>query len=235
MTRMNDPRLFLRKGFTALSVLFAQLARRTYRSPREARVDQWYADRGDATLRTEYPLAPDSVVFDLGGYRGDWAVEMFSRYGCRIYVFEPVPEYFHRIRRRFERNDRIKAFPFGLGSASMDCTVNVAEEGSSVFASPNVRGNAVTNIRIECFSDFIRSAGIDAIDLMKVNIEGGEYDLLEHVLASGFAAKIGDLQIQFHDFVPDAERRMRAIQRRLAETHDLTYQYEFVWENWKRR
>lgn len=233
---MSDPRLYLRKGFTALSIVFARLARCTYRSRREARVDQWYADQGDAGLRVDYPLTSDSIVFDLGGYRGDWASEIFSRYGCQVYVFEPVPEYFQRICRRFEKNDRIKPFPFGLGNAQMDCTVHVAEEGSSIFASPNVHGgDALVRIRIEKLTDFVRSARIDVIDLMKINIEGGEYDLLDHALDSGFAAKVGNLQIQFHDFVPDAERRMRAIQRRLALTHDLTYQYEFVWENWKRR
>lgn len=36
-----------------------------------------------------------------------------------------------------------------------------------------------------------------------------------------------------HDFVPDAKRRMQKIQAALSRTHNLTYQYPFVWENWR--
>jgi hypothetical protein len=43
---------------------------------------------------------------------------------------------------------------------------------------------------------------------------------------------VSNVQVQFHDFVPDAERRMRRIQEKLGKTHSLTYQYLFVWENW---
>jgi hypothetical protein len=47
--------------------------------------------------------------------------------------------------------------------------------------------------------------------------------------------QIENIQVQFHDFVPDAEGRMQRIQEKLAQTHELTYQYLFVWENWRRR
>jgi hypothetical protein len=35
------------------------------------------------------------------------------------------------------------------------------------------------------------------------------------------------------EVVDHAFDRMRAIQEQLAITHQLTYQYEFVWENWR--
>jgi hypothetical protein len=68
-----------------------------------------------------------------------------------------------------------------------------------------------------------------------VNIEGGEYELLERMLERGLTERVCDLQIQFHNFSPDAAERMAAIQRGLAATHRPTYQYRFVWENWRRR
>ena len=74
---------------------------------------------------------------------------------------------------------------------------------------------------------------IERIDLMKINIEGGEYDLLEHLIKTGWIDKIINIQVQFHDFVENAEARMLAIQNDLAKTHELTYQYKFVWENWR--
>ena len=34
---------------------------------------KWVEDKGDETLRLDYSLTEDSIVFDLGGYRGDFA------------------------------------------------------------------------------------------------------------------------------------------------------------------
>jgi hypothetical protein len=72
------------------------------------------------------------------------------------------------------------------------------------------------------------------VDLMKINIEGGEYELLEHLIARGLTKRIRNIQVQFHeDVMAGAAGRMERIQSRLAETHHLTYQERFVWENWE--
>ena len=49
----------------------------------------------------------------------------------------------------------------------------------------------------------------------------------------GFFKRIDNLQIQFHEFVPKASERVRDTQKSLERTHKPTYQFEFVWENWK--
>ena len=35
---------------------------------------RWFSDKGDETLRLDYPkLNEESIVFDLGGFKGDFA------------------------------------------------------------------------------------------------------------------------------------------------------------------
>jgi hypothetical protein len=92
-------------------------------------------------------------------------------------------------------------------------------------------GNA-SEIEIKKASSFIRNNKVSRIDLMKINIEGGEYELLEELIKEGLVKSIENIQVQFHDFVPEAYSRMRRIQEALSQTHQLTFQYEFVWENW---
>src|ERR1700682_919347 len=57
-------------------------------------VVKWYQADGDRTLLVDYPLNQDSVVFDIGGYRGDWSQKIADLYDCHIYIFEPVSEFF---------------------------------------------------------------------------------------------------------------------------------------------
>src|ERR1700736_2306652 len=71
-------------------------------------VSKWFEDKGDSTLRLTYPeLNESSIVLDLGGYQGQFAADIFSRYGCRIYVFEPSSAFYRVLRNRFTGNDRI--------------------------------------------------------------------------------------------------------------------------------
>ncbi len=51
-------------------------------------------------------------------------------------------------------------------------------------------------------------------------------------METGLVKQLRDIQVQFHDFVADAPARMKKIQERLAVTHELSWQYRFVWENW---
>jgi hypothetical protein len=60
----------------------------------ERRVRGWYADPTHVTRLTDFDLNAESLVLDVGGYRGDWALEILCKYGSRIEVFEPVPEFY---------------------------------------------------------------------------------------------------------------------------------------------
>jgi hypothetical protein len=90
-------------------------------------------------------------------------------------------------------------------------------------------------IEFEDAAEFFGKHNIESIDLLKVNIEGGEYELLPRLLETGLINRIKILQIQFHNVGWDSEMRMELICRELAKTHSPTYQYKFVWENWVRR
>jgi FkbM family methyltransferase len=190
---------------------------------------RWFADEGDKTHRLNYPLPEKAVVFDLGGYEGEWASQILGLYGPEIYIFEPYSEYYNNIRNRFLRNRKIQVFQFGLSGVSHSARLSLADNSSSIF---HTDGESVA-IELVRAQTFFTEHGIERVDLMKVNIEGGEYDLLDHMIETGLIGRVIDLQVQFHDFVPDAASRLQAIRESLARTHRLTYQYEHVWENWR--
>lgn len=196
---------------------------------RERVVDVWFRDQGDKTLRLNYDLDKNSVVFDLGGYEGQWSSDIFSMYECSIQIFEPVEDFVSRIEERFSRQKKIVVHRFGLSNENRKTQIYLDRDATSVFKS----SSESREIRLVKASDFFEREGISHVDLMKINIEGGEYDLLEHLLDCELTKRIENIQVQFHDFVPNAEERMKEIQKGLGATHSLTYQYPFVWENWR--
>ena len=202
-----------------------------YLTKQSRRCRPWFAIDGDSTLRLEYPLNEDSVVFDLGGYKGQWASDIFSKYCCNIYVFEPVAAYYEVIKKRFQHNKKISTFPFGLAEENKKVVLGVDKDRSSMFKG----GDKGEVIELHSFKEFLDTLQIRNIDLIKINIEGAEYDLLDYIIEEGLQTRISNIQVQFHDFVSDAEKRMKGIQKMLEQTHEMTWQYPFVWENWRIR
>lgn len=195
-------------------------------------LNSWKIEDAEISFRTNYSeLGPDSIVFDLGGFQGDWSSDIYSRYLCKIHLFEPMPSYADSIRKRFRLNDAISIHQFGLGNSDFDTQLSLGAESSSQF----IKADNMIGVKIKNIKSFIDENRIERIHLMKINIEGGEYDLLEFMLDTDLVSIVDNLQIQFHHFIPDAIQRMKGIQDRLIATHKITYQYEFLWENWEFR
>jgi hypothetical protein len=108
--------------------------------------------------------------------------------------------------------------------------ISEEQDASSLYKSEGSK----TKIQLYDISDFVSENKISRIDLIKINIEGGEYPLLNRMLDQDLVRRCTDIQIQFHNFIEDADSKRQILRERLAKTHHLTYDYPFIWENWKK-
>lgn len=206
-------------------------------SARKIELERYRKDGGDYALRFNYDLDENSVVLDLGGYMGQWASDLHARYRCEIHIFEPVGVFARMISKRFSKNPAITTHNFGLGDADKQIAISLDADASSIYdhSGGHDHPGERQTIQIKNASRWLEDSKIDRVSLAKINIEGGEYELIENLLLSGKIRMFDNLQIQFHDFFPEAEARMLAIQQTLKETHVQIYQYRFVWESWTRK
>ena len=215
---------------TVLRSRAGSFRRRRLPTAHEKNVRAWVALNGDATLRLDYPLTADSTVLDVGGYRGQWASDIFVRYGCAVAIFEPWPASAQQIEDRFRHTSAVTVYPFGLGASSRAERLYGQGDSTSIFQRR--KGVESQSLSIRAVTEIWQELGLDFVDLMKINIEGGEYELLDALVETGLIARVQDVQVQFHEIVPDAKHRRSVLQDRLAATHRLTYSVPFVWENW---
>jgi FkbM family methyltransferase len=191
-------------------------------------VTRWFKDEGDLSLRLNYDLNENSKVLDIGGFKGNWASDIYSMYMCNVFVFEPVKKYFEFITERFKRNTKIHVENFGLSGKTTFENIVVSAESSSMFIPGEEKDSEL--IILFNINEFLQNEVI--IDLVKINIEGSEYDLLDSISNENIK-KLKNIQVQFHTFIDDCETRKKNIRERLSLTHECTYCYEYVWENWK--
>ncbi|MDE3028986.1 MAG: FkbM family methyltransferase [Paracoccaceae bacterium] len=198
-------------------------------------IERWFSDRGDETLRLDYPnLSETSIVFDLGGYKGDFSAQIFEKYGCFVYLFEPHPEFYEACVERFKSNDKVIPINAGLSNVAGSFYLSDSVDGSS-FLNAERDGKPTIKCEVRELFAVLEELDVEHIDLMKINIEGGEYPLLKHIVDLNKTALVDTYQIQFHNFIEDAVSQRDFIVEGLSKTHERTWCYEFVWENWKAR
>lgn len=175
-----------------------------------------------------------SVVFDVGAYVGDWSNKMYEKYACRIHAFEPNPNTYSTLVAAAQ--GRWLCHEYGVAGATEELSLSLNGMGSSVFALGNLdKKPQYTNVRLRAIDEVWDELGVDTIDLMKINIEGGEYPLLERMIEKNMQPDVRLFLIQFHEWLPGAYYRRWKIRSKLRKTHRLKWDYHFVWECWERK
>lgn len=180
-------------------------------------------------MRYAYNLDPDALVFDVGGYKGEFAQTIYDKFKCWVYIFEPVLEFANNIEKKFEGNKKIKVFKFGLSDVTRKAQINVYADGTSLYGMQGIWFDA----QFISVGDLLTMEGINRVDLLKLNIEGDEFPVLWHILNEGLQETFDNIQVQFHSFYPDAEKHRNEIHSVLRNTHELSWCFPFIWESWK--
>lgn len=168
------------------------------------------------------PMSPTTRVSWLGSHYGGYAVpaeiirsdwicycaglgedvtfelELIRRFGCTVHAFDPTPQAVAHCAPLAEEEPRFRFHPFALWRA---------DSKQRFFAPKNPRhvSHSLANLQetdrfleVECRSvtSLMQQFGHARIDLLKLDVEGAEYAVLEDVLGSGL--RPGILCVDFH-------------------------------------
>jgi len=187
----------------------------------------------NSRLLHEVDIDSDSIVLDAGAYTGEWAQEIMDRYSPTIHAFEPDPRNYKKLEKRTQANSRLIPYKFGLGDKNETVRMTLEHLGSSVFSGPTgKKGVPWAEVEIRDIADTWNALALNRVEFMKINIEGAEFPLLERMIATNLVAKVDCFMIQFHEWHPGAYRRRRNIRKAMSKTHNLVWDYHFVWEKW---
>ncbi len=177
-----------------------------------------------------YDLNAKSIVLDLGAYHGNFSKILSSKYPCKIHAFEPVPEFYAIACDALSGNTNVTIYNHAVGASDMDVMISVAGDRSGAFED---NGDRIVCKQIGIESILNYQCEGSTVDLMKVNIEGGEFDLLDFILDAGLQYKFKAIQVQPHDLVLHASQRWDEIDRRLKESHGLKWSFPWCWSSYQ--
>ncbi len=150
------------------------------------------------------PIGEDWMVVDIGAGLGDFSVCAAWRHPDRkIAAFEPFLESFSLFQENLRLNGirNVQAFPLAVGARSgpmqLQTTTGVAVQHSTASAGV-VDPAASLPVEGVTLEDALKKAGFARCDLLKVDCEGGEYDIFFHTPEETLR-KIGRIAMEYHD------------------------------------
>lgn len=140
----------------------------------------------EAMLRSLPPLA---TIVDVGANRGQFTL-VARRFhpGAQITAFEPLASAGDRFARTFGKNPSVVLHRVALGSKSADAELNVAvqDDSSSLLpitdlqeaTFPGTGLSKLEPVKVRGLGKVLSSADVPGPALMKVDVQGGELDVL---------------------------------------------------------
>lgn len=175
----------------------------------------------------DYKLDPMAVVFDVGGFEGDFTELIRKRYLCGVHVFEPTKQYFAHILKRFIKDPLVWPYPVALEDEDCEKEIYFCNNGSSLHFA---RGDVKELINVRDIFKFIGSFKLPRIHLLKMNCEGSEFKILNRLIETDYIPFVDQIVVQFHAFPDD---RQDEVESKLRLTHVPAFQ-DAHWQWWKR-
>ena len=131
-----------------------------------------------------YDVRPsDRVVIDAGANIGLFACYATRRSpAARVVCIEPFPATYERLRQTIRANrldDRVTCLNQALDSSEGTAAMTSAAEASQMYRlASGDRGAGSVTVRTLTLARLIEDLATDTIDLLKMDIEGSEYNVL---------------------------------------------------------
>jgi FkbM family methyltransferase len=134
------------------------------------------------------------IILDLGAHFGDTALYYNARFpDATIYAIEPFPENFERLCMHVKNIPQIVPIQCAVGKQDGQAVLNIVNStlGHSLVGRESSEESVLVTLR--SLDSLIQEYKIPHIDLLKFDIEGAEFDLLETLPTGQVSSIIGEL------------------------------------------
>lgn len=173
-----------------------------------------------------------SVVYSFGvGEDASFDLALIEKFNLVVHAFDPTPKSIEWVRRQ-RLPERFVMHDFGIaafdGNVSFNPPENPGHVSHTLLERPSTKEKAIS-VPVKRLGTIMKELGHDRIDVLKMDIEGAEYDVIEDISRSGIRPP--QILVEFHHRFPgvavsrsnEAIDRLRSMGYRLyavSATHE---------------
>jgi len=180
-------------------------------------------------------LTKDSIVYSFGvGEDISFDLALIKQYGLNVYAFDPTP-----LAIKFAKENLTLHFNFksiGLGNRDEFTKFYLSTDERDISGSIIDKNDNAAFIQVEMkkLSSIMKELNHTQIDLLKMDIEGSEYAVLENILEENIHPK--QILVEFHHRFPqigfnetkNIVRKLKNDGYKIAKISDTGLEYTFL-------
>ena len=176
----------------------------------------------------ENSLDESSIIYSAGtGEDISFDISILDRYGAVVHAFDPTPRAIDFASEFAAMEPKFQFEPIGVsGAQTGKATFHMPKNPEHVSCTQFDNGGEPIDLEVKPIAQLMAEFGHDHIDLFKMDIEGAEYELLEHILSMDPPLLPRQLLIEFHDPLASglADRKVKIVSGLLERGYQLNYQ-----------
>lgn len=173
-----------------------------------------------------YRLKENEVAIDCGANVGD-VTEVLARNGATVYAFEPNPDAYRELCKRFNKQPNVVCINKGVwdrqGTAKLYQHENSGDNpvvwstGSSLLVDKNnVAKNSYVEVELIDLCEFIKSIK-NPVAIIKMDVEGVECEILNKIIDQGLNRRVGLIAVETHEKKnPQLRQPVDELKKRIA-------------------
>lgn len=153
------------------------------------------------------------VVIDVGcGWEADFSLLMIRQHGLDAFGVDPTKKHTPALHALEEKTDgKFHHLPLAVSRENGSIIFHesrVHESGSILKEHTNIQNDETVSYQVESvtLTDLIQRIGVQQIDILKLDLEGAEYSLLESVTRRDLES-FSQIFIEFHHHCTDFTRK----------------------------
>lgn len=146
----------------------------------------------------------DTIVYSFGiGEDASFDVALIDRFGMDVHAFDPTPKSIVWVKEQ-NFSSQLRLYEYGLaafdGNVSFMPPENPNHVSHTILDRPETKNQSIS-VPVKRLKTIMRELGHDHIDLLKMDIEGAEYDVIDELAVSGIRPH--QLLVEFHHRFPN--------------------------------
>lgn len=161
---------------------------------------KWFGNNYGGFYLNPVLLNENSIVYSIGiGEDVSFDLDIIKNFNCNVFGFDPTPKSISWVKSQ-NLNKLFVFNEYGISKYSGLVKFYLPQNKNHVSGSSRKNSNLdekeLISVPMKSFLDIVNSYNHTEIDVLKIDIEGSEYDVLFDILKSGIVVK--QILIEFH-------------------------------------